>query len=90
MSQPILFYLFEQVLKSYFVTSWISHARRNFQLRHLCFETMYLYEQVLSVTCINKSKLNSRLMHERLNDIPRLATMQDLTPDMGAFTKEKR
>lgn len=57
----------------------------------LCmFGTTYICEQAFSVMNINKTKLRSRLTHKHLNDIMKLATAQDLTPNIDALVKAKR
>ena len=57
----------------------------------LCmFGTTYLCEQVFSVMSINKTKLRSRLSQQHLNDILKLATIQDVTPDIDELVKAKR
>ncbi|KAL2083019.1 hypothetical protein ACEWY4_020792 [Coilia grayii] len=57
----------------------------------LCmFGTTYLCEQAFSVMNINKSKLRNRLTHEHLNDVMKIATAQNLSPDVDKLVKVKR
>ncbi len=57
----------------------------------LCmFGTTYLCEQAFSVMSINKTKLHARLTHKHLNDMMKLATAEDLMPDIDALVKAKR
>lgn len=54
------------------------------------FGTTYLCEQAFSVMNINKSNLCSRLTHRHLNDIMRVATTQNLVPDVDALVEKKK
>lgn len=57
----------------------------------LCmFGTTYLCEQAFSVMNINKSKLRNRLTHGHLNDVMKIATAQNLSPDVDRLVKAKR
>ena len=57
----------------------------------LCmFGTTYLCEQIFSVMTVNKTKLRSRLTHQNLNSILKLAVHQDGKPDIDALVKAKR
>ncbi|KAJ3609011.1 hypothetical protein NHX12_023538 [Muraenolepis orangiensis] len=57
----------------------------------LCmFGTTYLCEQAFSVMNINKSKVRNRLTHGHLNDVMKIATAQQLSPDMDKLVKVKR
>lgn len=57
----------------------------------LCmFGTTYLCEQIFSVMNINKTKLRSKLTHKHLNEILKLATTQDMMPDIDALLQAKR
>ena len=54
------------------------------------FGNTYLCEQVLSLMCINKTKLCSRLTHKHMNDILKLAATQDGMLDIDALVRAKR
>ena len=57
----------------------------------LCmFGTTYLCEQVFSVMNIKKTKLRSRLTNKHLNNILKLATTQDVMPNIYALVEAKR
>ena len=54
------------------------------------FGTTYLCEQLFSIMSLKKNKIRSRLTNQHLNNILKVVSTQNLTPDVEEIIKNKR